>query len=111
MTRRDLLQNELVAFTEAVKSHYHPEKIIVFGSFAADKVTENSDLDVIVVAESDQDFWSRLSDLSRYCSHRVGMDVLFYTPREYHDLVEKRTFFRDEISSKGKVIYDRSQSS
>lgn len=110
MNRETLLENELKAFVDCAKKNYQPEKIILFGSLASGKVTNISDLDLIVVAKTKEDFWTRLLNISKYCSHKVGMDVLVYTPEEFTDLINSRSFFRREIQQKGKVIYDKTQS-
>lgn len=111
MDRKDLLKKELRSFVETVKAHYHPDKIILFGSLASGRVSDMSDLDLIIVAESKDDFWSRLQNLSKYCSRKVGMDVLFYTPAEFNRLSATRTFFKKEIKEKGEVVYDKAGTS
>jgi len=111
MNRKDTLEDELNTFVEGVKKSYHPEKIILFGSLASGKVNARSDLDLIVVAQTKDDFWARLKKISKYCSHKVGMDVLVYTPEEFNNLISNRTFFKKEIQEKGKIIYDKAATS
>lgn len=111
MDRKNLLENELKSFVAGAKAAYKPEKMILFGSFASGRVTDESDLDLIVVANTKEDFWTRLKNISKYCSHKVGMDVLIYTPEEFNNLINSRSFFKKEILGKGKVIYDKTESS
>jgi len=111
MGRKQVLEKELNIFVEKVRKAYRPEKIILFGSLPAGKVTESSDLDVIVVAETQDNFWNRMKDISKFCSRKVGMDVLVYTPEEFDKLLSTRTFFKTEIQEKGKVVYEQSQTS
>lgn len=110
MNRKEILENALNNFVSDVKKTYHPDKIILFGSYASGKVNDNSDLDLLVVAPSKDDFWTRMKDISGCCSRTVGMDVLFYTPAEYSKMLASRTFFRKEIQDKGKIIYDKAKS-
>jgi hypothetical protein len=35
------------------------------------------------------------------------VDILVYTPEEFAQLSQERTFVRQEILAKGKVIYER----
>ena len=37
----------------------------------------------------------------------TGVDFLVYTPAEYDEQLEKSLFFREEIVTKGKVIYNK----
>lgn len=107
MNRRELLGEELKVFIEGVKQGYRPDKIILFGSLASGNVNSTSDLDIIVVANTKENFWSRLKNISKYCSHKVGMDVLVYTPEEFTRLLNTRTFFKKEVQEKGKIVYDK----
>lgn len=111
MNRKDLLNAELEIFVNKIKSGYNPQKIILFGSLANGQINDESDLDLVVIKKTTEDFWSRLKSISKYCSHNIGMDVLVYTPEEFDKLSKTRTFFIKEISNKGKVLYDKAQSS
>jgi predicted nucleotidyltransferase len=79
----------------------------VFGSFAQSRVTEWSDLDLVVVADTDLPFYQRLDRVYRSVSPQVGLDVLVYTPEEWADLIANRRFVQEEILQKGLVIYER----
>src|SRR3989304_827900 len=54
--RNTLLENELGRFLPLLQRHYRPYKIILFGSLAAGQVGEWSDLDLVIVAETDKRF-------------------------------------------------------
>ncbi len=111
MTRKEILENELKIFLKLIKAGYDPEKVILFGSLAKDQVREDSDLDLVVIAETKQNFWERMKSLRKFNSHKIGMDVLMYTPSEFNNLVNNRTFFRDEVVGNGVVLYDKSKTS
>jgi hypothetical protein len=38
---------------------------------------------------------------------QVDVDVLVYTPREFEQLSQERAFVRQEIVTKGRVVYER----
>ena len=104
-SRALLIEQELNDFIERLKENYHPLKIILFGSAASKNINQRSDIDVIVIKETDKNFWERLREINFYCSKKIGMDVLIYTPEEFKQLSENRLFFKNEILKKGKVIY------
>jgi predicted nucleotidyltransferase len=85
---------------------FDPHRIILFGSHAAGTADEESDIDLIVVYETDKRFLDRLSEL--YTAWRLpkGVDILAYTPVEYEDLVASRRFVREAVSG-GTVLYER----
>jgi predicted nucleotidyltransferase len=105
--RRKILQKEVEEFVDRIKKAYVPDKIILFGSVATGKAKENSDIDIIIIKETEKKFWERLREISKYCSREIGMDVLVYTPEEFEKLSQDREFFKQEVLMKGKIIYER----
>ena len=86
---------------------YAPEKIILFGSAARGDADEYSDLDLIVVKNTDQRFVRRLVDVTAYLPRDMSIDVLVYTPKELRDMVESGNPFIEGALSDGKVLYDK----
>jgi hypothetical protein len=103
--RRRQLQGELDRFIPIVIDQLHPQCIIVFGSFAQSRVTEWSDLDLVIVADTDLPFYQRLDRVYRSVVPQVGLDVLVYTPAEWADLIANRRFVQEEILQKGRVLF------
>ncbi len=105
------LSSELDRFIEAVVPALQPEQIIVFGSYASGQIHEWSDLDLVVIAETDLSFQQRLKLVYGQVRPRVGMDIIVYTPQEWEHMKANRLFVREEILKKGKVIYLRNDAS
>jgi len=80
------------------------QRIILFGSAARGKVNTWSDLDLIVVLNSDLPFIKRLGLLYEQIEPRVGLDLLAYTPQEFEALRE-RPFIRQALQE-GTVLYE-----
>jgi predicted nucleotidyltransferase len=108
-SRAALLQAELDRFVAVVSEQIHPERIVVFGSFATGCIGEWSDLDVVVILDTNLPFLERVRLILRQVSPKVTMDVVVYTPAEWMDLKKTRPFVRDEIVAKGKIVYERSR--
>jgi len=81
------------------------EKVILFGSYAAGRRDLFTDLDLIVVMDSDQDFISRTGDLYIKFQPRVDLDLLVYTPEEFSKIQE--TGFIKLALATGQVIYEK----
>ena len=107
--RQKLLEKELGRFLPLLQQHYHPHKIILFGSLASGQVGEWSDLDLIIVAETDKRFLDRAKEAMLLLRPKVGVDLLVYTPEEFKHLSQERLFFHTEILGKGKVLYERGE--
>jgi predicted nucleotidyltransferase len=102
------LEQELNRMTEILIREYAPEKLILFGSVAQGEIHEWSDLDLVVVKQTEKPLLERIEEVLRLVRPKVGLDVLVYTPEELDSLVdERRVFVLDEIIYKGAVAYER----
>lgn len=89
---------------------YQPEKIILFGSAARGDTDEYSDIDLIVVKNTNQRFVQRMVDAARLISRgiRINVDVLVYTPVELAAMIEAGNPFVEQALKEGKVLYEKS---
>lgn len=85
---------------------FDPEKIILFGSLAGENWDEWSDVDVIVVYNSDKPFMDRLKELYMSWDIPKAVDIIAYTPSEFKVMVHS-SFFVQKAVSEGEVIYER----
>ena len=107
--RAILLRQELARFIEIVTQQMQPEFIILFGSLATGHVGEWSDLDLVVIVNTDLPFYERIKQVLQSVRPRAGMDVFIYTPAEWAEMASERAFIRDEILDKGQVVYARAR--
>ena len=103
--RKKLLQQNLDKILIALKEGYNPDEVILFGSLASGAVTSTSDLDILIVKRTDKKFFERIKEVVRLCDYNVGVDFLVYTPQELQEESKTNHFVKDEILTKGKVIY------
>jgi predicted nucleotidyltransferase len=107
--RRALLEAELERFVVVLIEHYRPQKILLFGSVATGETTEWSDVDLVVIKDTEKSFLDRTKEVIQLIQPCIGVDILVYTPEEFARLFQERRFIRDEIIGKGKVLYERGQ--
>jgi uncharacterized protein len=109
----ELLEAELRRFVEVASEEFGAERIIVFGSLAramdegAQTLDEWSDLDLVVVAETELPFYERSRKLLLRVRPRISVDVFVYTPTEWKELKAVRLFVQSEMVGKRKVVYER----
>ncbi|MFH1477298.1 MAG: nucleotidyltransferase domain-containing protein [Verrucomicrobiota bacterium] len=103
--RQQKLQSELSRFLPILINQFKSLKIIMFGSFAANEVSEWSDLDLVVVRDTPLRFLDRSAELIQALQPQVGVDFLVYTPDEWDCLTRENLFVRNEIAEKGKELY------
>lgn len=80
------------------------EKIVLFGSFLKNRVNPGSDLDIIVVLDTDKKFLDRLDEIYKKINPSVAVDILVYTPREFKKMKEVNPFVIRALKE-GKVLY------
>lgn len=80
-------------------------KAILFGSLASGHVGAASDLDLILVAESQERFTRRLERFYRALNPAVALDLFVYTPEEFRALAETSPFVRAALA-RGRVVYE-----
>jgi predicted nucleotidyltransferase len=107
--RKELLEQELERYLLVLKEQDEPEKVIVFGSLASGDVHEWSDVDLVIVNETQLPFLERLFQTQDLLQPEVGTDILYYTPEEFTRLCRERSFFREEIVKKGKVVFEKTK--
>jgi len=93
-----------------------PYKIIMFGSYAKDVFSEDSDIDLVVILDSPEiaknyDEKMRNKLLVRRSiyelSKKVPVDLLVYTKGEYDIISASLSSFYNEIETSGKVLYEK----
>jgi len=107
VSRRERLNAELEHLVARLAEDPRCLRAILFGSLAEGRVEEASDIDLIVIQETDLPFWQRMREMRRHLAPRVAVDLLVYTPEEYEQLRSERPSFRDEVQAKGIVVYER----
>ncbi len=105
--RRAVLEAELARYVQLLREQYAPQRILLFGSLTSGEIREWSDIDLVIIKETERKFLDRIREVLQLLRPQVGVDILVYTPDEFDQLVQQRAFVRDEIVGKGKVLYER----
>jgi len=105
--RKKALELELKRITEILIKEYAPEKIILFGSFAVGNIHAGSDLDLLIIKETDKRPIERILEVARLVKPEIGIDIFVYTPEEYEMFLKEGYRFFREIHEKGKIIYEK----
>ncbi len=82
-------------------------KVISFGSYASGRRDLFTDLDLIVIMETEKEFIQRTADLYQLLKCEVDLDLLVYTPEEFNKMKEG-SFLRKALQD-GQVIYEKNR--
>jgi uncharacterized protein len=87
---------------------YQPEKIILFGSYATGNPNENSDLDLLVIKDTDVPRPQRAVQVRKMIyGVMVPIDLIVYTPKEIDESRGNKYGFVFEVLNTGKTLYER----
>jgi uncharacterized protein len=104
-----MIETELIRqLVEKIVRGYSPQKIILFGSYAYGNPTPESDIDLLIIKNTDKrpmDRWMEVKKLLRDPKRVIPVSPLVYTEREIEERRAIRDFFLEEIFEKGKVLY------
>jgi predicted nucleotidyltransferase len=103
--RKRILSDDLARIT-AQLAVMGALRVIVFGSFAEEKVRSMSDLDLIAVMPETRTGkeWRRF--IPGAVEHEAGCDLLVYTERELEETIPVSSFLRQALST-GKTVYEK----
>lgn len=94
---------------DAIVREFHPEKIVLFGSYAYGKPHPDSDVDLLVVMPFEGSPFRQAGIILGHVVHTVGvlpMDILVRRAEQVRQRVLMGDSFMREIIERGKVIYE-----
>jgi len=87
----------------------HPHKIVLFGSYVYGIPTADSDVDLLVIVDTQARPVDRYLRVSRLLRPRpFPLDLLVKTPEEVAQALDRDDAFMHEIMARGRVLYERS---
>ena len=104
---------EISEFVNLVAEVVDPDKIILFGSYAYGKPTEQSDIDLLVIKngkdltiDDETEYAVAIHRERRRKQIKPRYDVFFGTESQVNDIALKSGSYVDALQ-KGKIVYER----
>ncbi len=105
MNATDSLLSEVV---KRIRDAAQPDRIVLFGSRARGTPRPDSDVDLLVIKESDQPRYRRAAPLYALLADLpVEVEVMVYTPAEVRDWSAVPSAFVTTALREGRVLYER----
>lgn len=98
LVRRDQIET----YCRVLAREFHPQKIILFGSYAYGKPTLTSDVDLVVIMPYRGGDIQMMGEIRSRVGAPFPMDLLVWTPER----AEKKDYFTRQVVGRGEVIYE-----
>ena len=105
--RRRIPWRAIQAVVQQITEQYAPDKIILFGSYAYGKPRPESDVDLLVVMNTTRKETEQAIHICQSISYHFGLDLMVRTPATLKRRLALGDPFLQEVVSKGKVLYER----
>src|SRR5919199_1638492 len=92
-------------FARQIAERFHPEKIILFGSYAYGTPHAESDVDLLVIMPTYNEI-AQAVRIRRECKRPFALDLVVKTPQRLERALKDENWFLREVMAKGKVLYE-----
>jgi HEPN domain-containing protein/predicted nucleotidyltransferase len=94
--------------TDRLIEYYQPDRVILFGSRSTQITCEESDVDLLIIKDTEKPAIDRRIEVEKMLSDReIPLDIIIYTPREMLYLFSIGSPFIEEVLEKGRLLYMR----
>ena len=101
------LDKEIEGITNQIVNQikpYKPQKVILFGSYARGSANKDSDVDLVLIKNTNDNFQTRLKKVRLLITTTTPVDVFVFTPKEFKEGTKTNPLL-SEIERTGKIIY------
>jgi len=107
--QRRISISEINDKVRTIVNKFRPDKIMLFGSYAKGDPSFESDIDLLVIVDTNQSTWDLAVEISLAVKHSFPMDIIVRTPQEIDRRLQYGDVFIKNIMETGKILYERPQ--
>ena len=89
-----------------IVDQFQPQKVILFGSYADETSTEDSDVDLLIVMESDKQSLHAAAQIAAAVDHPFPLDILVFKPADWEASLKREGVFATGVMKTGRVLYE-----
>ena len=98
--------DKIRAYTDRIVREFHPDKIILFGSYAEGNPGAESDVDLLVILPfKGKGTYKSLEILDRLKTD-IPIDLIARTPEQLAERLAVNDFFLRAVMEKGTILYE-----
>ena len=96
---------QIEAVVKRLVAQFHPERVILFGSYAYGEPTPDSDIDLMVIMQHEGVAARKAADIRLVLPDDVSIDLIVRSPEKVEERLRMNDAFMHEIVEKGRVLY------
>jgi len=104
--RERIPQAAIDEVVQLIAEKFHPQKIILFGSYARGKPRPESDVDLLVIMDTPLKEVEQAIEICQQIDYRFGLDLIVRTPERLQERLEMGDWFLRDVVEEGKVVYE-----
>lgn len=97
--------DQIQALSKEIVTVFHPEQIILFGSYAYGTPDPESDVDLLVVLPCSDDVVRKALDIRSHITPKFPVDLIVRTPDQVQRRLALNDWFLRKIIEQGRVLY------
>jgi predicted nucleotidyltransferase len=101
-----IAMDRILSVSDYIAQEFHPERIILFGSYAYGTPDEDSDVDLLVVLPFKEKPVRKAIEILQKTNPKIPLDLLVRTPEQVKERLDNQDWFMREIMEKGRMLYE-----
>ncbi|MFN7037338.1 MAG: nucleotidyltransferase domain-containing protein [Bellilinea sp.] len=107
LERERIPEEAIQDIVRQIVEKFHPQKIILFGSYARGNPRPESDLDILVVMDTPLSENRQALLIDQALKRDLfGLDLIVRTPKKMEERIALGDSFLKEVVQQGKVLYE-----
>jgi|YNPBryantNP2012_1023418.scaffolds.fasta_scaffold01576_12 predicted nucleotidyltransferase len=95
---------------QAIVRRFRPIRVILFGSYAYGSPDEDSDVDLMVITNTETSPLHVAASIAAAIPHPLPIDIIVKTPADLESALQQGNVFETEVVERGIVVYEAENS-
>lgn len=97
---------DIQKIVQQIVEHFHPQRVILFGSYAYGQPTEGSDVDLLVVMETDEKSLHAAARIAASVDHPFPLDIIVRRPLDLEAYLAEKNVFETQVITRRITLYE-----
>lgn len=100
--------SDIQEFSQTLVQEFHPRRVVLFGSHAAGRARDDSDVDILVTMDYEGNSLRAAAEIIRKVKPRFAVDLIVRTEREVQERIKQKDAFLAAATTSGRLLYESS---